>query len=107
MAGRSSAEIKFAKVLTQLNAALACADTDRTRKAILDAITMHNVSELARSARSDRASLYRSFGKRAYRPNLSTVLNVLAAMGLQLKVANVRKKQRAKRTQGLPPGKLQ
>jgi DNA-binding phage protein len=55
---------------------------------------LHNVSDIAKKAGLERTSLYRAFRDTQQRhPNFSTVLNVLDALGLQLKVVKSRKRQ--------------
>jgi DNA-binding phage protein len=58
---------------------------------------LFNVADLARKAGLQRPSLYRSFGGDLPSPNLSTVLAVLDAMNLQLKVVQ-RKASRTARS---------
>lgn len=53
--------------------------------AIGKALGDFNVSEIARQTGLQRSSIYRAFGN-AQLPNFSTVLTVLTAMGLQLRV---------------------
>ena len=54
--------------------------------AIGTAARQHNLADLARRAGIERTNLYRAFAGGEKRPNFSTVLNVLHAMGLELHV---------------------
>jgi probable addiction module antidote protein len=82
-------------VMSRINAALDTSDISSICETIGRAVMLHNVSEIARKAGLERTSLYRAFGNS--HPNFTTVLNVLAAMGLQLNVVksnNKRERQR-------------
>jgi probable addiction module antidote protein len=65
--------------------ALATSDIVRISLGIRDVILLHSIPDLAKISGVERQSLYRAFGGKHY-PQFTTVLNVLDAMGLQLKV---------------------
>jgi probable addiction module antidote protein len=73
----------------RINTALQSSDVIAICKAIGDALRQHNISDIAKRAGLSRTSIYRAFG-RQQSPNLSTVLRILDAMGLQLKVTQRR-----------------
>jgi DNA-binding phage protein len=54
-----------------------------------------NIAEMARQTGLQRQSIYRAFKTNTQLPNFSTVLAVLSAMGLQLKVAPKRERSTA------------
>nr|WP_249807483.1 addiction module antidote protein [Bradyrhizobium sp. 61] len=68
-----------------MNQAFASAEPHRICGAIGEALKDFNISEISREAGLQRTSIYRAFGNEQL-PNFSTVLAVLTAMGLQLKV---------------------
>ncbi|WP_426608869.1 addiction module antidote protein [Bradyrhizobium sp. McL0616] len=78
---------------SELNMALASAEPHRICKAIGNALADFNISEMARETGLQRQSIYRAFQTHSALPNFTTVLAVLTAMGLQIKVAP--KRQRA------------
>jgi probable addiction module antidote protein len=95
MAKRDHEKADLKPVMSRINAALDSSDVSSICKAMGDAVMLHNVSEISRKAGLQRTSLYRAFGgDDQSHPNFSTVLNVLAAMGLQLKVVKARKSAR-------------
>ena len=69
----------------ELNQAFASAEARTICIAIGQALKDFNVSEIAKDTGLQRTSIYRAFGKEQL-PNFSTILRVLTAMGLQLKV---------------------
>jgi probable addiction module antidote protein len=92
MAKRNHENVNLNSVMSQINAALQSSDIDSICKAVGDAVMLHNVSDIARKSGLKRTSLYRAFRDTQRHPNFSTVLSVLDAMGLQLKVTS-RKRQ--------------
>ena len=65
--------------------ALATSDMVRISRAIRKVMFLHPVTDIAKKSGVERTSLYRAFqGKQ--NPQFTTVLNVLNAMGLQLRV---------------------
>jgi probable addiction module antidote protein len=92
MAKSDHEEVDLRSAMSRINAALEGADIVATCNAMGKAVMLHNVSEIARKAGVKRTSLYRAFGGGKRLPNFPTVLNVLAAMGLQLKVVKARKR---------------
>jgi probable addiction module antidote protein len=70
----------------ELNQAFASAEPHTISRAIGQALKDFNISEISKKAELQRTSIYRAFGNEQL-PNFSTVLGVLTAMGLQLKVA--------------------
>jgi probable addiction module antidote protein len=85
-------EVDLTSAMSRINAALEGSDIFAIRKVIGNAVMLHNVSEIARKAGVERTSLYRAFGGAKRLPNFPTVLSVLAAMGLRLKVVKARKR---------------
>ncbi|MGY4503127.1 putative addiction module antidote protein [Bradyrhizobium sp. GM24.11] len=79
------------KLADELNIALASAEPNRICKAIGKALGDFNISELARETGLQRQSIYRAFQTHTALPNFATVLAVLTAMGLQLKVTPTHK----------------
>lgn len=73
------------RLADELNGAFASAEPQIICRAIGKALGDFNVSEIARQTGLQRSSIYRAFGN-AQLPNFSTVLTVLTAMGLQLRV---------------------
>src|SRR6478672_9098497 len=68
-----------------INRALAKSDIAEICDAIAAATRLYNISDLALKSGLARPSIHRAFaGKR--KPNFTTVLNVLDAMGLRLRV---------------------
>ena len=64
---------------------LATSDLVQIGRAIQEVIQLHGVTDIAKKSGVERTSLYRAFGGKQH-PHFKTVLNVLDAMGLQLKV---------------------
>jgi probable addiction module antidote protein len=79
------------KLADELNIALASAEPNRICKAIGKALGDFNISELARETGLQRQSIYRAFQTHTAVPNFATVLAVLTAMGLHLKVTPTHK----------------
>ncbi len=79
------------KSLDFLNAAFNSGDLDRISQAIGTAAKVHNISDVARRARLSRPSVYRAFAGHGTYPNLTTVVRILGAMGLGLKVGRITK----------------
>jgi probable addiction module antidote protein len=73
------------EVAAYISHALATSDIVRINRAIRKVMFLHPVTDIAKKSGVERTSLYRAFGRKQY-PNFTTVLNVLDAMGLQLKV---------------------
>lgn len=82
-------ESELSGLTTEINRALRRADVARVCAAIGSAVKLYNASEIARKAGIERPSIYRAFGS-AGSPNFSTVVKVLAAMGLRLNVTKGR-----------------
>ncbi|MGZ5569325.1 MAG: addiction module antidote protein [Limisphaerales bacterium] len=77
-----------------LNRAFETSDIAQICRAIGVVTHLHNISDIAKKAGIERTSLYRAFGGGPKHPNFKTVLCVLDAMGLQLRVT-VREGERA------------
>ncbi|WP_346657506.1 hypothetical protein [Bradyrhizobium sp. 151] len=69
----------------ELNQAFASAETRTICRAIGRALKDFNISEISKKTGLPRTSIYRAFGNEQL-PNFATVLGVLTAMGLELKV---------------------
>jgi probable addiction module antidote protein len=69
-----------------INQALEKSDIAEICHAIAAATHLYNISDLARKSRLARPSLHRAFSGDPKKPNFTTVLNVLDAMGFQLHV---------------------
>jgi probable addiction module antidote protein len=74
------------EIADHLNAAFQSDDVDRICQSIGAAAKSHNIADIARKSGVNRASVYRAFAGGGAFPNLTTVVGVLAAMGLRLKV---------------------
>jgi probable addiction module antidote protein len=84
---KTYAPIIPAQLARELNTAFASSDAQAIREAIGEAARKFNIAELARQTGLQRQSIYRAFilgGDQL--PNFTTVLKVLTAMGMQLKV---------------------
>jgi probable addiction module antidote protein len=79
-----------------INQALASSDIAGICRAIGAATQLYNISELAQKTGLSRPSIYRAFAGNPQKPNFTTVLNILDAMGFQLHVT-VRKDGALKR----------
>jgi probable addiction module antidote protein len=91
---------KAGEIVDFLNAAFDSGDLDRISQAIGTAAKVHNISDVARRARLSRPSVYRAFAGRGTYPNLTTVVRILGAMGLGLKVGRIT--QHAAKSSRLP-----
>jgi len=75
-----------AEIAAYINHALVVSDITGICQAIGDATRLHDMSDIAQKSGIERPSIYRAFSGKRY-PNFTTVLNVLGAMGLQMKVS--------------------
>ena len=93
MAGRPEGEQepKKAEIVDLLNEAFLSGDINRIAQAIGAAAKLHDIAHVARRAGLSRPSLYRAFAGEGSRPNLTTVVRVLEAMGLGLRVVRIKK----------------
>jgi probable addiction module antidote protein len=73
------------EMAAHISHALATSDIARIGRAIRDVMLLHRVADIAKKSGVERTSLYRAFQGKQH-PHFTTVLNVLDAMGLQLKV---------------------
>jgi probable addiction module antidote protein len=78
-----------------INQALEKSDIAEICHAIAAATRLYNISDLAQKSGLSRPSIYRAFAGDPQKPNFTTVLNVLDAMGFRLQVT-VRRGARAK-----------
>ena len=69
-----------------INQAFKKSDIAEICHAIAAATTLYNISDLAQKSGLARQSIYRSFADDRPKPNFTTVLSVLDAMGFQLHV---------------------
>ncbi|MCK1520453.1 MULTISPECIES: putative addiction module antidote protein [unclassified Bradyrhizobium] len=69
----------------ELNVAFESAEARTICRAIGKALDHFSISEVAREAGLQRTSIYRAFGTEQL-PHFSTVLGVLTAMGLEIRV---------------------
>lgn len=74
------------QLAADLNCAFASAEPHTICRAIGQSLKDFNASEISKKTGLQRTSIYRAFGDEQL-PNFSTVLAVLTAMGLELKVA--------------------
>ncbi|MGR4928050.1 DNA-binding protein [Bradyrhizobium sp. CAR08] len=77
----------------ELNEAFQSAEARTICRAIGKALDHFNISEVAREAGLQRTSIYRAFGDEQQLPHFSTVLGVLTAMGLEMRVAPRRRRK--------------
>ena len=77
------------KIANNLNRAFQSSDIDAICQAIGVATRQYNITDIAKQSGLKRVSIYRAFGGHQH-PNLTTVVRVLAAIGLQLKVISRR-----------------
>lgn len=75
-----------AQLAAQLNTSFASGEAHEICKAIGETLGDFNISEMARDTGLARQSIYRAFQTQTKLPNFTTILAVLSAMGLQLKV---------------------
>ena len=73
-----------------INRALEKSDIAEICHAIAAATRLYNISDLAQKSGLSRPSIYRAFVGDPQRPNFTTVLNVLDAMGFRLHVTVLR-----------------
>jgi probable addiction module antidote protein len=73
------------EIANYINYALKSSDVAKIRQAIGEVTRLHNMSDLAKMAGIERTSIYRAFSSRQL-PSFPTVVRILGAMGLQLKV---------------------
>ena len=71
---------------SRLNRAFAKSDIAEICHAIGAATRLYNISDLAQKSGLARPSLHRAFAADPKKPNFTTVLSVLDAMGLRLRV---------------------
>ncbi|MGY4345768.1 putative addiction module antidote protein [Bradyrhizobium sp. GM7.3] len=83
------------KLADELNSAFASAEPRKICRAIGEALGDFNISEMAEETGLARQSIYRAFKTHRQLPNFTTVLAVLTAMGLQMKVAPRRERSTA------------
>ena len=79
-------------IANYINRAFATRDITAICHAIGDATRLYNISDIASQAGIERPSVYRAFGGR-HLPNFTTVVNILGAMGFQLRVTQRRGKR--------------
>lgn len=92
---------KRAKIADQINQAFRSSDVDAICSAIGEVTRQYNVSDMAKKSGVKRERFYRAFGGHQH-PNLTTLIRVLAAIGLQLQVMPLRG-----RTADLPQARVQ
>jgi probable addiction module antidote protein len=73
-----------------INQALEKSDIAEICHAIAAATRLYNISDLAQKSGLSRPSIYRAFAGDPQKPNFTTVLNVLDAMGFRLHVTVLR-----------------
>lgn len=78
-------QVILSQLATELNPAFASAEPHTICRAIGQALKDFNVSEVSKKSGLQRTSIYRAFSDEQL-PNFSTVLAVLTAMDLQLRV---------------------
>jgi probable addiction module antidote protein len=93
---KTYAPIIPAQLAQELNIAFASSDAQTICQAIGETLENFNIAEMARQTGLQRQSIYRAFlninGTQL--PNFSTLLAVLTAMGLQLRVVPQRRSPR-------------
>jgi probable addiction module antidote protein len=82
------------QLTNELNEAFESAEARTICRAIGKALDNFNISEVAREAGLQRTSIYRAFGNERL-PNFSTVLGVLTAMGLEIRVVPRRRRKQS------------
>jgi probable addiction module antidote protein len=80
----------LSEVVDRINDAFKTSDILAICRAIGDEAQLHGVADIARTTGLEQPSIYRAFGGEQF-PNFSTVLKVLGAMGLRLKVTRGQK----------------
>lgn len=78
-------------VAALLNQAFESGDVEQICLAIGSALKAHNISDVARKSGLQRPTIYRAFAGKGACPNLTTVIAVLSAIGLKLKVTAERR----------------
>jgi len=73
-------------IVKHINCAFEGSDIELMRRAIGETIRLHNVSDIAMLAGLARPTVYRAFSDGAQHPSFETVVDVLRAMGLELRV---------------------
>lgn len=76
------------QLVSEINAALGTGDTASAVVALGEIARMHGMSQVAKDAGLARESLYRSFNQQG-NPEFTTVLKVIQALGLRLRVDGV------------------
>jgi probable addiction module antidote protein len=94
----SEKPVNRGEIADHINEAFKSSDIEAICRAIGDAIRLHNMSDIAKKSGVERTSIYRAFAG-PHVPSLSTVVHVLDAMGLQLKVVTHRRKAARPRPQ--------
>jgi probable addiction module antidote protein len=89
---KTYAPIIPAQLARELNIAFASSDAQTICRAIGEAVRKFNIAELSRETGLHRPSIYRAFISGEQLPNFATVLGVLTAMGMQLKVTPRRRR---------------
>lgn len=74
------------EIATFLNRAFKSGDVERVCLAIGTAVKAYSIADVARKSGLSRPTVYRAFAGSGAYPNLTTVVGVLDAMGLRLKV---------------------
>jgi probable addiction module antidote protein len=87
---RAGKGLNPSEIVDFLNEAFHSGDVDRISQAIGTAAKVHDISAIAKRAGLSRTTVYRAFAGEGTHPNLTTVLRVLEAMGLGLKVGRIR-----------------
>ena len=88
---QANERLNRSEIVDFLNEAFRSGDVDRIAQAIGTAAKIHDISDVAKRAGLSRTTLYRAFAGEGTHPNLTTVVRVLEAMGLGLKVGRIRK----------------
>jgi probable addiction module antidote protein len=76
----------------ELNTAFVSSDAQTICQAIGEVVRKLNIAELSRETGLQRSSIYRAFISGEQLPHFATVLGVLTAMGMQLKVTPRRRR---------------
>jgi probable addiction module antidote protein len=83
-------------IAKHINCAFEGSNVELMRRAIGETIRLHNVSDIAMLAGLARPTIYRAFSDGAQHPSFETVVDVLRAMGLELRVMIRRGRRRGK-----------
>jgi probable addiction module antidote protein len=86
---QANERLNRSEIVDFLNEAFRSGDVDRIAQAIGSAAKIRDISDVAKRAGLSRTSVYRSFTGEGRYPNLTTVVQVLAAMGFGLKVGRI------------------